>query len=67
MDRSGVAPPDGLVFHYTKASTALEHILESMAIRLSPISRTHDPAESRREYTGISTVDVGPPDFAHGT
>src|SRR6266511_1303654 len=64
MDGADAPPIDGLVFHYTKANTALEHILESMTIRLGPISQTHDPAEGRREYTGFSAVDVGPPDFA---
>jgi hypothetical protein len=49
--------------NYTKASTALEHILESMRIRLGPISETQDPLEGHREYTGASAVD-GLPDFA---
>ena len=64
MEPSVAAAFDGLVFHYTKASTALEHILESMTIRLGPILQTHDPSEGHREYTGYSAVDIGPPDFA---
>lgn len=63
MDGEGQVT-DGLVFHYTKASTALEHILESMSIRLSPISGTHDPLEGHREYTGFSAANGGSPDFA---
>lgn len=64
MVASDAIPVDGLVFHYTKASTALEHILQSMAIRLGPISETHDPLEGHREYTGISASGGGPPNFA---
>lgn len=53
-----------LVFHYTTAAIAIEHILASMKIRLGPINRTHDPSEGHREYTGFSDVDVGRPNFA---
>jgi hypothetical protein len=64
MEPSDAHAFDPLVFHYTKASTALELILESMTIRLGPISETHDPQEGHREYTGFSTAGGSPPDFA---
>lgn len=65
MEPNKASVVDELVFHYTKASTALEHILESMTIRLGPISETHDPLEGHRENTGSSSSPgVGPPNFA---
>lgn len=63
MEGSDALQVDRLVFHYTKAATALEHILQAMTIRLGPISETHDPFEGHREYTGFSAADGGPPDF----
>jgi hypothetical protein len=53
-----------LVFHYTRAATALEHILETMMLRLNSISDTNDPWESRRELTGFSARRRELPDFA---
>jgi hypothetical protein len=35
----------GLVYHYTRASTALEFILHDMRLRLSPLRDTNDPGE----------------------
>lgn len=34
-----------LVFHYTSAATALEHILKTGMLRLGPISETNDPGD----------------------
>ncbi len=63
MEGTDAPPIGGFVYHYTKASTALEHILASMSIRLGPISETHDPLEGHSENTGFSAADGGLPDF----
>lgn len=39
-----------LVFHYTKASTALEHILFEKRIRLSPRKNVIDPVEKKNTF-----------------
>jgi hypothetical protein len=45
---------DHLVYHYTKASTALDHILPDMRIRLGPIHDTNDPSEGRGPSVGVA-------------
>lgn len=45
----GFAPyvaDDNLVFHYTSASTALEYILATEKLRLSPVGSTNDPGDA---------------------
>jgi hypothetical protein len=41
-----VAPDLTLVYHYTKASTALEFILQDRQLRLSPITESNDSNEA---------------------
>ena len=57
-----------LVCHYTTASTALEHILTTMRLRLGPIADTNDPWEGRRPaggmMRGVPFVPTGD-DFPH--
>lgn len=40
------------VFHYTTAAIALEHILATGQIRLSPLERTNDPYEYKFAFLG---------------
>jgi hypothetical protein len=35
------------LYHYCKLSTALEYILPSMQLRLSPLIHTNDPRENK--------------------
>src|SRR5262245_34837772 len=37
---------DQLLFHYTSKETALEHILPTMRLRMSPYNKTRDPREN---------------------
>lgn len=45
--------PEGLLAHYTKASTAFEHILPGK-LRLSPYRLMRDPAENKDIYPSMS-------------
>lgn len=54
MTRPGLGIADGaygapgeLLFHYTRAATAFEHILPDCKIRLSPYELMRDPLEAR--------------------
>lgn len=49
MDELG--PTEHLVYHYTRAPTALEWILQTMRIRLGPVLDTNDPWEARLPTT----------------
>jgi hypothetical protein len=46
---------DQFVSHYTKATTAIEHILKSGRIRLSPFVETNDPREFKCWEFGFRT------------
>jgi hypothetical protein len=50
LDSIAGTPLEGkrYVFHYTKAETALTHILPSRMLRLSPYENLNDPRESRQ-------------------
>lgn len=56
----GLGPTDGLVYHYTKASTALEHVLHEMKIRLGPAHDTNDPWEARTHSVWVGATPNGP-------
>jgi hypothetical protein len=43
-----------VLFHYTRLSTVLEHILPEGRIRLSPLSEMRDPRESGRWLFGVT-------------
>ena len=53
-------PPDTYLYHYTSASTFLEHILPNRSIQFSPMSQVNDPKESRFSAmlysSGLETV-----------
>jgi len=51
-----LGPTEGWVYHYTSAPTALEHILQSMTIRLGPAKDANDPWEARSHsvWSGIT-------------
>jgi hypothetical protein len=51
--------PGELLFHYTRAATAFEHILPENKIRLSPYSRMRDPLEAQH-WPEPSTFWVSP-------
>jgi hypothetical protein len=51
-----------LLYHYTKASTAIEHILASSTIRLAAIPDMNDPWEERSPSIGFTT-GYSLPDF----
>jgi hypothetical protein len=46
--RKDINDPNRYLYHYTSASTALEYILPNGQIRLSPLSKTNDPRESKK-------------------
>jgi hypothetical protein len=51
-----------LVYHYTKASTAIKHILPSGTIQLGSYATTNDPKETRNWSFGVrstSDLDLG--------
>jgi DUF2971 family protein len=48
-----LGPTIGWVYHYTSAPTALEHILQSMTIRLGPVKDANDPWEAREHNTWL--------------
>jgi len=53
LEGTGLTDTSGLVYHYTRASAALEGILESMTMRLTPVSDGNDPWESRTQAAGF--------------
>src|SRR5882724_7365273 len=44
------------VYHYTKLERAIENILPSGRLRLSPVDTTNDPWEIRPEQGGVASV-----------
>lgn len=51
---------DDLVFHFTNASTAIEHILHSGLIRFSPMDEMNDPYEYQILSSGIlGDIEIG--------
>lgn len=50
----GTGPGDVLLYHYTKRSTALEHILPHMSLWMGPYSQTNDPRENQRWGFGVT-------------
>lgn len=50
------------LFHYTKLETALEHILPTQRLRLSPFSQMRDPRESHLWWTSGTSSDPIPPE-----
>jgi hypothetical protein len=57
----GFLNPEELVYHYAAADTALNHILPSSQLRLSPYETTNDPAETKSWVFGLATS--GPEDL----
>lgn len=43
-----------VLFHYTRLATAIEHILPTGRIKLSPLSEMRDPRESEQWFIGVS-------------
>ncbi|QZA77868.1 DUF2971 domain-containing protein [Deefgea tanakiae] len=44
---TGQKESDQYIYHYTKAETAIEFILENKNLRLSPFAKTNDPKETK--------------------
>lgn len=63
MTLADLGPTVGFAYHYTKASTALEHILPAMTLRLGSIADTNDPAECPRPSVAFSAARDTFPDF----
>jgi hypothetical protein len=50
------------VYHYTKASNAIDHILPTMMIRLGCLAETNDPSERIFHMHGFASRGVGTPE-----
>ena len=44
---------DQYLYHYTRASTVVEHILPKMRLRFSSFLKTNDPRENKEVHFGI--------------
>ena len=51
-----------LLYHYTKMSTALEHIIPNSTLRMSPITATNDPVERESILHGASGSGINAED-----
>ena len=45
--------PDQYLYHYTRSSTAIDHILPDMRLRFSRLSHTNDPRENKEIHFGL--------------
>jgi hypothetical protein len=53
---------DRLLYHYTRAETALDYILKNQSLRLSPFSGTNDPREAKEwAFTVVAEEGKAPP------
>jgi|SRR5579871_882527 len=46
--------PDQFLYHYTRSSTVIEHILPHMRLRFSKFSQTNDPRENKKMGFGLA-------------
>lgn len=51
----GVSSADELVYHYTKAETARDHILRNKTLKLGTYARTNDPKETKAWQFSLGT------------
>jgi hypothetical protein len=50
------------LFHYTRLSTAIEHILPEKRLKLSSLKDTNDPAEYKYKFLSMKGIGVSPDD-----
>ena len=53
------------IFHYTRLSTAIEHILPEKSLKLSLLKDTNDPAEYKYKFLSMKGTGVPFPDDDH--
>ncbi|MCP4648624.1 MAG: DUF2971 domain-containing protein [PVC group bacterium] len=54
---NSAAPESDYLFHYTKTSTAVEHILYEKKLRFTPLSKMHDPLEFLDAYHSAYSME----------
>lgn len=51
----GITASDKFLYHYTKASTALDYILKNRSLRFNPYTLTNDPKETKTWQFNLGT------------